>query len=297
MAQSILKSWKRKGKEPTLRKPVIRFSPLLTKLEGERLRIALRPREFIYLNLTVGEYQRKFLGKPYGMITMTEEYVIIPFKTKIEEINCNNAVALDINETNISAVTSDGKVQVFDTKEVKRLHDCYFEIRREIQSKYRGNAKKRALIKYRGREKRRVRVFLHKLSKKIVDAFRGYDVVMEDLRNLRKSIDCGRRLNRRLNSWNFRFIQFLIDYKAKLNGSKVIYVNPKGTSKNCSICGGTISPKDKACPRCGVDRHVNACLNMLKMWGASGSPNTPLDDMRGEVEIFRHPELFYRENL
>jgi len=272
VAQSILKSWKRRGKEPTLKKSIIRFSPLLTKLEGERLRIALRPREFIYLNLVVGEYQRKFLGKPHGMIIMTEEYIIIPFKTEVEELDCDKAVALDINETNITAVASDGKVQVFDTKEAKRLHDCYFEIRREIQSKYKGNAKKRGLAKYRGREKRRVRDFLHKLTRKIVDIFKGYTIIMEDLRNLRRPVDYGRKLNRRLHVWNFRQTQFLIDYKAKLNGSKVIYMNPKGTSKNCSICGGTISPKDRTCPRCGTNRHVNACLNMLKMWGAQGPP-------------------------
>ncbi|MEM2273627.1 MAG: zinc ribbon domain-containing protein, partial [Candidatus Bathyarchaeia archaeon] len=105
-------------------------------------------------------------------------------------------------------------------------------------------------------------------------------------RNLRRSIDYGRKLNRRLHVWNFRQTQFLIDYKAKLNGSKVIYVDPRGTSKNCSICGGIISPKDKACPRCGINRHVNACLNLLKMWGASGSPDTSLDDMREEVKLF-----------
>lgn len=26
---------------------------------------------------------------------------------------------------------------------------------------------------------------------------------------------------------------------------------------------------DKACPKCGLDRHVNACINILKMCGAS----------------------------
>lgn len=40
---------------------------------------------------------------------------------------------------------------------------------------------------------------------------------MEDLRNLRGSIDYERKLNRRLHSWNFRQTQFFIDYKAKLN--------------------------------------------------------------------------------
>lgn len=28
---------------------------------------------------------------------------------------------------------------------------------------------------------------------------------------------------------------------------------------------------EKTCPKCGLDRDINACLNMLKMWRGSGS--------------------------
>jgi transposase len=51
-----------------------------------------------------------------------------------------------------------------------------------------------------------------------------------------------------------------------INGSPVYFVNPKNTSKICFRCGGLIN-SSKNCPNCGLDRDINACLNILKMWG------------------------------
>jgi transposase len=70
----------------------------------------------------------------------------------------------------------------------------------------------------------------------------------------------------RLNSFPFRKIQFYIQYKCLINGSPVYFVNPKNTSKICFRCGGLIN-SSKNCPNCGLDRDINACLNILKMWG------------------------------
>jgi transposase len=50
-----------------------------------------------------------------------------------------------------------------------------------------------------------------------------------------------------------------------LNSSPVYFVNPKNTSKICFRCGGTIN-SSKYCSNCGLDRDINACLNILKMW-------------------------------
>ena len=108
---------------------------------------------------------------------------------------------------------------------------------------------------------------------------------MEDLKCLRRTVNRKvKKLNRynhkiekisvnnkfmkfRLNSFPFRMIQFYIQYKALFNGSPVYFVNPKNTSKICFVCGGTINASEKFCKNCGLDRDINACLNLLKMWG------------------------------
>ena len=107
--------------------------------------------------------------------------------------------------------------------------------------------------------------FLHKASREIVDAYET--VYFEDLkignmvRNncLAKSIsDAG---------WG-RFIE-MIAYKEEGTGGRLIQVNPRGTTQNCSRCGEqvkkTLSDRIHECPHCGLvmNRDENAALNIL----------------------------------
>lgn len=104
-------------------------------------------------------------------------------------------------------------------------------------------------------------------------------IIMEDLNGIRKRIKYNRNLNRRLHSWNFRKLQFFIEYKAKLEGLSVIYVNPHNTSRLCPVCGGKLAPNGQRimkCRKCGYenDRDIIACLNILRMRGASVPPES-----------------------
>lgn len=107
--------------------------------------------------------------------------------------------------------------------------------------------------------------FLHKLSRGLVDQY-GFIAVeqlningMAHNHHLAKSISDA--------SWN-RFIQMLC-YKAECAGSKVVCVNPNGTSQICSNCGidvpKTLAVRMHRCPSCGFEIHrdVNSALNIL----------------------------------
>jgi transposase len=77
--------------------------------------------------------------------------------------------------------------------------------------------------------------------------------------------NCSKRLKRRLNSWSFRKLQGFIEYKALWEAVKVVKVNPRNTSRVRAVCGCTSKdPKAKTLECCGIGRHVNACLNMLR---------------------------------
>ncbi len=298
IATSILKSWRRKvrkgeadpNKPPRAKKLFIRFDPQLVKFEGDRLRISVKPRQFTYVHLKYGEYQRKFIeewkkGKlKVGEITMNGEKVIVPFRKEVDLTNPKDWIAIDINESNVTGVSSKGEFFQVDTSEVKRIHHTYFEKRRNIQRKVDGRKVRNMLLaKYGKREKNRVKDELHKIANVIVEKAKQSDcgIIIEDLTGIRKHIDYGRKMNRRLHSWNFRQLQFYIEYKAKLNGLPVVYVNPKGTSSHCPICGENLAPngqwREKVCKKCGIvwNRDVVACLNMLKMWGVSFPPKAP----------------------
>jgi putative transposase len=73
-------------------------------------------------------------------------------------------------------------------------------------------------------------------------------------------------------------MQFIIGYKAKLNGLNVVHVDPRHTSSLCPICGAKLSPngyRQRRC-KCGFegDRDTIAVKNLLKRYVGS-SPVHP----------------------
>jgi putative transposase len=284
IALAILKKHRKNKKEgkPEARKLFMQLDPQLYRFYGDKIRISVRPRKFIFINLRFGEYQRKFIdawreGKlKTGEITVNEDKIIIPFKREVDLGNPSDWIAIDINESNVTAVSSNPHVLRIE-HELRTVHTTYFIIRRRIQKliKVKPKTAERLLKKYSDRERNRTRDICHKISKEIVDFAKQHNlgILMEDLKGIRKRIKRGRRMNRRLHSWNFRKLQLYIEYKAKLNGLPVEYVNPRGTSSLCPICGGGLAPNGHRlmrCPRCGYenDRDAIAGINMLRMRGA-----------------------------
>ncbi|WP_456327857.1 RNA-guided endonuclease InsQ/TnpB family protein [Archaeoglobus sp.] len=174
---------------------------------------------------------------------------------------------------------------------LKELGTFISKKRQRIRSEIKTGKRRRELLqKYGKREKNRVKDILHKVSKTIVEfaKVRGCGIILEDLKGIRKSINFNRIMNRRLHNWSFRKLQSYIEYKAKLNGIPVVYVNPKGSSSHCPICGGKLSPngqwREKKCVKCGViwNRDFVACLNLLKMWGTRVTPERLPMNLRWE---------------
>jgi putative transposase len=124
--------------------------------------------------------------------------------------------------------------------------------------------------------------FLHKLSNRLVRAHSF--IALEDLpsqemaqKNYGKSInDAG---------WS-EFIRML-SYKAESAGSRVVLVDPRNTTKECSCCGvltgKELRERQHNCPSCGLsmDRDLNAAINILNR--ATGG--TPGSNACGDVSI------------
>ena len=168
-------------------------------------------------------------------------------------------IGVDRNATGHIAVAScpeTGKVWKFG-KQAKHVRDKYKGIRKRLQSM----GKFRKLRDTKRRESNILRDINHKISREIVNLatkLKGR-IALENLEGIRKAKP-NRTFRYTLNSWSFHQLQTFLEYKAKLAGVPIAYVDPYHTSKGCSRCGlvGIRDRKSFTCPHCGNVEHADA---------------------------------------
>jgi len=197
------------------------------------------------------------IGKEYACVSVT-----IP---DIEPEKVDNYVGVDRNATGHIAVVANpatGKIWKLGKKGL-HIHNKYKNIRKTLQKQ----GKYRKVKQIKDRESRIVKDLNHKISRKIVEIAKENNcgIKLEDLTGIRNNKKHTRSFNYSLNSWSFYQLQQFIEYKAKLRGVEVVYIDPHYTSKKCSICGqiGNRNGKLFKCS-CGHVDHadVNAAFNI-----------------------------------
>ena len=209
----------------------------------------------------------------YGDATLYYErsnklwYLIVSVEVPERELKPKKVVGVDINEPSDSFVAlydSLGESKLIEfSQQVLRLKSHYQKLRSQLQSKGTRSAKRR-LSSLSGVEKRLVRNFLHVVAKEIVESSTCV-FGLEDLNGIREHRErhakFGGEKRRLFSQWCFRELQTLIEYKAKLCGSKVIYVDSQYTSISCPVCGyATKENRDKrrfCCKNCGFEEHAD----------------------------------------
>jgi len=203
-----------------------------------------------------------------NQIEVGEEYAYVSVSIpEPETIKADKWLGVDRNTVGHIAVVADpetGKVIKLG-KSALHIHQKYKNIRKDLQHK--GKYGKVKQIK--NRESNIVRDLNHKVSRKIVDTAKesGKGIKLEDLTGIRGS-KTARSFRYSKHSWSFYQLQNMIEYKAKLLGVEVAYVDPHYTSQECSICGhiGDRNKKVFKCPSCGHADHAdsNAGFNIAK---------------------------------
>lgn len=96
--------------------------------------------------------------------------MIIPFEKDVDLSNPSDWMAIDVNESNVTAVSTNPHVLRVES-DLRTIHTTYFNIIRNIQRlrKFKPETAERLLKKYSDRRKRKAVDECHKIVKRIVD--------------------------------------------------------------------------------------------------------------------------------
>ena len=192
-------------------------------------------------------------------------YDTTPKKTKSK---AGSAVAVDMGEIH-PIVTFDGIHSEMDNgrqiRSVMRYRNKFFCsinkalsrcVRRSPQWKKLKRVKNRTLKKIDAQ----VRDMRHKITSRFVSSCRERKIetiVIGDVKQIRQSIQYGKKANQKLHQWAFSKIQNLITYKAKAVGIKVDTQDEAYTSQTCPSCGHRKKPSKRSyhCSKCKWQGH------------------------------------------
>lgn len=184
-------------------------------------------------------------------------------------------VGIDLGVTNL-AITSDGEFFP-PSKNLRKAERKLKRLQRAVSRKQKGSGRRKKAI----RQLQRFHVDVANQRKdqayKMAHALLSrYDAVaMEQLQPL--NMVKNHHLAKSIQDASWGILKQVLEVKAVEWGRKIVFVDPKYTSQECSGCGAmvkkTLATRQHNCPNCALSIHrdVNAAINILKKSGLDGA--------------------------
>ena len=268
-AKSVFKKIKKDNFKnvPILRKPVIIWNNQnFTVCEhGIKMPFVIDGKsKKIEISATISDYEHSLLNKASKVGTLRvskkgNKYIAQIAIEIPEPINTSvKTMGVDLG-IKIPAVccTNDNEIKFVGNGRMNKYVRRKYNARR----KGLGKAKKmNALKNSNNKEQRWMTDQDHKISRDIINFAieKNVGIIrLEKLANIRKQTRKSRKNNHSLSNWSFYRLASYIEYKAKLVGIKVEYVNPAYTSQRCPNCGHINHAKDRKydCHNCQYNGH------------------------------------------
>lgn len=172
---------------------------------------------------------------------------------------------------------SDGSIKFYGNGRRNRyMRRHYAYLRRKLQA----SKKMKAVMCINDKEQRIMRDIDHKLSHDIIKTAIAHNVKvikLEQLQNIRSTTRRSRKNNHSLHTWSFYRLAKFIEYKARLAGITVEYVNPAYTSQRCPVCGSIHHADDRTYTcECGfhIHRDILGAMNICNSTEFVGNRQT-----------------------
>lgn len=244
-------------------------------INGKSRRIAIRTsmtdkQKLIFTNAKLGTMRIVYKGNK----------IVAQIVYKVNEpeyTDDGNVMGIDLGiKCPAVSYTSDGSVKFYGNGcKNKYMRRHYKYLRKKLQKTKHIDA----IERINNKEQRIMKDIDHKISHDIIKTAVAHDVKMiklERLANIRSTTRTSRKNNPSLHTWSFYRLTQFIEYKAKLAGIKVEYVNPAYTSQKCPVCGNIHHANDRnyTCS-CGfhIHRDVLGAINICSSTEYVGDSN------------------------
>ena len=310
-AREIVKATKENGgSKPVLRRLTARIHQLDYKVDfkSKTLRVAVLNDCWVELKLKLHKHLDKYLDSSwrFGEIQVSLRngkiavYLIFNREVKLKESKAIMGVDVNFNNITYTVVDLNGNLVSMGVIPYRGLSRALHlkKLAEKLQKRFPKSWRfLKCVRRARARWLRRARNILtdssHYIAKRIVKIAKEHSavIVLEDLEKLKKRTNSA-KLSWESHLWCYERIQSYIEYKALVEGIRVTYVNPRGTSKRSSNgkplkfinykfveLGGTITTRD-------VIASWNLALRGLKQMRGSRVKWSP-DSLRDEAVKLR----------
>lgn len=183
----------------------------------------------------------------------------------------------------IASVATDSTGERHTGEDVERHRKRHQKTRQSFQRKGTKSAKRR-LKKLSGKQSRYQKQENHRISKVVVAKAKalGQGIAIEDLKGIRSRCEktVRRKQRSRLSNWSFHHLRHCLTYKSRLAGVPLVSVDPRNTSRTCSVCShcekGNRKSQDRfSCNSCGHTDHAdhNAAKNISRLGASVNRPD------------------------
>lgn len=201
----------------------------------------------------MGDYQRKLFEHRKGEVDLIYRKGQFFLNCVCDVLEDSPLIPDDIIgvDFGIVSLATDSTGETFTGSEVERVRQKYSKQRQILQhkaSKQSQSGKRprsihKLLKRLGGREKNFRKLENHRIAKNLVNKAKAQNcaLALEDLSGIRKRTEKRLRKSQkaRHSGWSFFELRSFVEYKSKLNGVPVYFVDPRNTSRTCSACGYT----------------------------------------------------------
>ncbi|MBS3149914.1 transposase [Candidatus Woesearchaeota archaeon] len=264
-ASEIIKSWKSNKRRlnkniplPEPRAQRIRYDNVVfdvIKTENKEFQfwasILVAKRKRIYIPLTVNSnwqksylndlIQEKYKQGSADLVKKGNDYfvhIVIKKEVEFKPQENYNPIGIDVGINNLAVVNVNGRSKFFNGKRAiaKKKH------LNKVKAIYQNRNNLKMLEAIKGREQRYFNHINHNISSWVINQAKLLNnpvIVMEDLTYILDTTRVRKKQRYIHQTWSFRRLQNMIQYKALWDSIPIVYINPEYTSQVCPKCLST----------------------------------------------------------